>query len=120
MHIADAMLRIGRPATAIEIAEKLRELYPECYIYMPRLRCRLISFERSLNCVLRTNYDVRPRTYHMEAITRDFFRCTDGIENTIIPEPKEEHDDRDVLVALRKLWDDVARRRQRHKASVTA
>lgn len=113
MFIADAMLRIGRPATAREIHEKLNEIYPHVTIELPVVRARIAALHHSANCLMiQTEREKGKRmTYHLRAIDRSFFRNRRGIEKTCIPERSQGNKDEWLRQYARNLWDAMIRKR---------
>ncbi|WP_283440069.1 hypothetical protein [Serratia sp. CC22-02] len=89
-EVADFMLRLNRPVSAPELTILLQKAYPALLIEKNDIYIRLKGFSRSnqADCVL---YDeIRPRTFHLKAISSHYFKFRNGrrtdLSTTIIKE----------------------------------
>ncbi|CAM3962446.1 hypothetical protein KGP26_29780 (plasmid) [Serratia sp. JSRIV002] len=98
-EVADFMLRLNRPVSAPELTVLLQKAYPGLLVEKNDIYIRLKGFYRSAqaDCVL--DDDVRPRTFHLKAISSHYFKFRNGrridlsttvIKETLLGEEKEK------------------------------
>lgn len=89
VHIADVMLREGKPVSAKEIMELIRRHYPRVKIDPDFVYARLSSFSLSKSVICRMDKTVRPRKYEMVHVTQSHFnresRESINFDMTVIP-----------------------------------
>ncbi|WP_340615858.1 hypothetical protein [Xenorhabdus entomophaga] len=118
IHLADVLLRENRPLTAKEVMDAIRRYYPHVTIDKDFVYARLNVFCSSKNIVCLMDTRVRPRKYEMKYITQAHFKPRHGISidfsKTVIPNGGLKGDEKKAALkhaALRKIWDDMIRKR---------
>ncbi|MBD2780828.1 hypothetical protein ID852_03455 [Xenorhabdus sp. 42] len=118
IHLADVLLRENRPLTAKEVMDSIRRHHPHIEIDKDFVYARLNVFCSSKNIVCIMDTSVRPRTFEMKYITQAHFKPRNGVfidfSTTVIPAGGVKDDEKKAAknaALLRKIWDDIIRKR---------
>ncbi|PLR29204.1 Late promoter-activating protein [Chimaeribacter californicus] len=118
-EISQYLIELGRPATAKEVAQGLRERYPQYNSTVSEIYLRMSSIAKSHNSDCRVDDSVRPRTFHLTRLDDEFFKRCRNPERIdperrkvmlMTEEEKERAESRIPRLAL-KIMAESARRR---------